>query len=143
MTLWHCHVTLFMTLWHCDMTLFMTLWHCNFLLFITLWHCDVTLFITVWQFWYCDTFSYCVILMFQKLLRNPLVNVACWHIQCKDCWFETLVSSFLGQIISKYNLEVYSYVSFNSFSGHEEVLQRMWCIDYSWGLEKSLSVIWI
>ena len=78
--------------------------------------------------------------MFQKLLRNPLVNVACWHIQCKDCWFETLVSSFLGQVISKY-LEVYSYVSFTSFSGHEEVLQRMWCIDYSWGLEKSLSVI--
>ena len=37
-----------------------------------------------------------IFLPLQNTLKNPVVNVGCWHVQCQKCWLISLVSITIG-----------------------------------------------
>jgi hypothetical protein len=39
----------------------------------------------------------------QRTLKNPVVNVGCWHVQCERCWLTSLVS-FHYNFLTKINV---------------------------------------
>ena len=51
-------------------------------------------------------------LVSQKTLQSPVVNVACWHIQCEKCWLLSLVRKCLNKDVSNFPKKLFLFCSF-------------------------------
>ena len=52
-----------------------------------------------------------IAISFQRSLKDPVVNIGCWHIQCEKCWLLALVSWTPNTLANCMNVQVPPFIS--------------------------------